>query len=141
MNVYCPTETTLPRRSARRGTPCRNVEPSPTTTNISHCPSDISHGKYRNLDADTATPASRTPARHGRSDASAAEEQSERLSRASGKLTGKVAVITGGDSGIGRAVAVMFAKEGADVVIAYLNERDDADETQRMVEAVGRVAC
>jgi len=55
-----------------------------------------------------------------------------------GKLQGKAAVITGGDSGIGRAVAVLFAKEGADVAIIYLNEQSDAEETRRLVEAEGR---
>lgn len=55
-----------------------------------------------------------------------------------GKLEGKVALITGGDSGIGRAVAVAFAKEGADVFVVYLNEHEDALETQRHVEALGR---
>ena len=54
--------------------------------------------------------------------------------RGSGKLMGKVALITGGDSGIGRAVAIMFAKEGADVAISYLNEHKDAKETKRLVE-------
>ena len=58
--------------------------------------------------------------------------------RGSGKLTGKVALITGGDSGIGRAVAVHYAKEGADVAIVYLNEDEDAEETKRQVEQEGR---
>jgi len=56
----------------------------------------------------------------------------------SGKLSGKVALITGGDSGIGRAVAIAYAKEGADVAIAYLNEKEDAEETKRHVEQEGR---
>ena len=55
----------------------------------------------------------------------------------SGKLEGMSALITGGDSGIGRAVAVLFAREGADVAIAYLNEHEDAEETRRCVEAEG----
>ena len=58
--------------------------------------------------------------------------------KAAGKLTGKAAIITGGDSGIGRAVAIHFAKEGADVVVAYLNEHQDAEETKRQVEQEGR---
>lgn len=58
----------------------------------------------------------------------------------SGKLKDKVALITGGDSGIGRAVAIAFAKEGADVAIVYLNEHDDAKETKHLVEAQGRRA-
>ena len=58
----------------------------------------------------------------------------------SGKLKGKVALITGADSGIGRAVAIAFAKEGADVAILYLNEHDDAKETKKLVEAQGRRA-
>ncbi len=58
--------------------------------------------------------------------------------RGSGKLREKVAVVTGGDSGIGRAVAIHFAKEGADVAILYLNEHEDAQEAKRQVEEEGR---
>ena len=58
--------------------------------------------------------------------------------RGSGKLQGKVALITGGDSGIGRAVAIAYAKEGADVAIVYLNEHDDAKQTKHLVEQLGR---
>ncbi len=57
-----------------------------------------------------------------------------------GKLTGRKAVITGGDSGIGRAVAIAFAREGADVLIAYLNEHEDAKETAKWIEQAGRKA-
>jgi len=56
----------------------------------------------------------------------------------SGKLAGKVALITGGDSGIGRAVAIAFAKEGADVCVSYLEEQTDAEETKRQVQDEGR---
>nr|PZM87734.1 MAG: NAD(P)-dependent oxidoreductase [[Clostridium] cellulosi] len=58
--------------------------------------------------------------------------------RASGRLSGKVAVISGGDSGIGQAVASAFAKEGADIVVAFYNEAADAEQTQKMVQAAGR---
>lgn len=58
--------------------------------------------------------------------------------KAAGKLQGKVAIITGGDSGIGRSVAVLFAREGADVAILYLDQHQDADETRRVVEENGR---
>ena len=56
----------------------------------------------------------------------------------SNKLQGKVAIVTGGDSGIGRAVSVYFAKEGADVAIIYLNEHNDAEDTKRLVEQAGQ---
>jgi NAD(P)-dependent dehydrogenase (short-subunit alcohol dehydrogenase family) len=58
--------------------------------------------------------------------------------RGSGKLREKVAIITGGDSGIGRAVAIAFAKEGADIAVVYLEEDKDANETRRQVEEEGR---
>jgi NAD(P)-dependent dehydrogenase (short-subunit alcohol dehydrogenase family) len=65
--------------------------------------------------------------------------------KGSGKLEGKVALVSGGDSGIGRAVCVAFAKEGADVAIGYLSEHDDAAHTRQLVEAEGRravtIAC
>jgi NAD(P)-dependent dehydrogenase (short-subunit alcohol dehydrogenase family) len=61
----------------------------------------------------------------------------DRKYKAAGKLAGKTALITGGDSGIGRAVAVTYAKEGADVAIVYLNEHADAEETKRQVEQEG----
>src|SRR5690606_32851543 len=57
---------------------------------------------------------------------------------AAGKLKGRAAIITGGDSGIGRAVAVAFAKEGADVVVCYYDEHEDAQATRKLVEAEGR---
>ncbi|MGJ4887946.1 SDR family oxidoreductase [Bradyrhizobium sp. HKCCYLRH3099] len=60
--------------------------------------------------------------------------------KGSGKLTGKKAVITGGDSGIGRAVAIAYAREGADILIAYLDEQDDAREVQQLIEKEGRTA-
>lgn len=67
-------------------------------------------------------------------------DHGENSYRGSGKLTGKAALITGADSGIGRAVALAFAREGADVLIAYLNEDDDARETERLVTEAGRKA-
>ncbi len=60
--------------------------------------------------------------------------------RGHGRLQGKAALITGGDSGIGRAVALAFAREGADVLISYLNEHADAEETARVVREAGRTA-
>jgi NAD(P)-dependent dehydrogenase (short-subunit alcohol dehydrogenase family) len=65
-------------------------------------------------------------------------DHGEESYRGSGRLTGKAAVITGGDSGIGRAVAIAFAREGADVLIHYLNEHDDAKDTAKYVQEAGR---
>ena len=65
-------------------------------------------------------------------------DHGEESYRGSGKLTGKAAVITGGDSGIGRAVAIAFAREGADVLVHYLDEHEDAKQTARYVEEAGR---
>src|SRR5215212_247686 len=68
-------------------------------------------------------------------------DHGEKSYRGSERLTGKRAVITGGDSGIGRAIAIAFAREGADVVLSYLEtEEEDADETVRWVEEAGRKA-
>ena len=64
-------------------------------------------------------------------------ESKARQYLAAHKLAGKVALVTGGDSGIGRSVAVAFAKEGADVAVVYLEEHEDARETQRLIEAAG----
>jgi NAD(P)-dependent dehydrogenase (short-subunit alcohol dehydrogenase family) len=65
-------------------------------------------------------------------------DHGESTYRGSGRLEGKKAVITGGDSGIGKAVAIAFAREGADVLISYLNEHEDAEDTKRLVEEAGR---
>jgi NAD(P)-dependent dehydrogenase (short-subunit alcohol dehydrogenase family) len=67
-------------------------------------------------------------------------DHGEKSYRGAGRLAGKAAIVTGGDSGIGRAVAIAFAREGADVLIAYLSEDDDARETARWVEEAGRKA-
>src|SRR5436190_705438 len=67
-------------------------------------------------------------------------DHGEKSYRGSGRLAGKKAIITGADSGIGRAVAIAYAREGADIVIVYLSEHDDAKETQRLVEETGRKA-
>ncbi|GEO08055.1 SDR family oxidoreductase [Segetibacter aerophilus] len=67
-------------------------------------------------------------------------DHGENSYKGSGKLTGRKAIITGGDSGIGRAVAIAFAREGADVLISYLNEHEDAKETARHIEEAGRKA-
>jgi NAD(P)-dependent dehydrogenase (short-subunit alcohol dehydrogenase family) len=80
------------------------------------------------------SPPGSTEAMHTRPD------HGEGTYRGSGRLAGKVTVITGGDSGIGRAVAIAFAREGADVLISYLSEHDDARSTADLVEAAGQRA-
>ena len=65
-------------------------------------------------------------------------DHGEETYQGTGKLTDRVAIVTGADSGIGRAVALAFAREGADVVISYLSEDGDADQTRGLVEAAGR---
>ncbi len=67
-------------------------------------------------------------------------DHGEESYRGCGKLEGKKTIVTGADSGIGRAVAIAFAREGADVLISYLNEHDDAQETAKWVEQAGRKA-
>src|SRR5947207_13138621 len=67
-------------------------------------------------------------------------DHGEESYRGSGRLAGKKAIITGGDSGIGRAVAIAYAREGADLVIAYLDENEDAAEVGALVEREGRKA-
>jgi NAD(P)-dependent dehydrogenase (short-subunit alcohol dehydrogenase family) len=69
-----------------------------------------------------------------------APDHGETSYRGSGRLTGKIAVVTGADSGIGKAVAIAFAREGADVVISYLNEHEDAEDTRKWVMEAGRTA-
>ncbi|MBV8696361.1 MAG: SDR family NAD(P)-dependent oxidoreductase, partial [Bradyrhizobium sp.] len=65
-------------------------------------------------------------------------DHGETTYRGSGRLSGKKAIITGGDSGIGRAVAIAYAREGADILIAYLNENEDASEVEELIEQEGR---
>jgi NAD(P)-dependent dehydrogenase (short-subunit alcohol dehydrogenase family) len=74
------------------------------------------------------------------SDLTPKADHGENTYKGSGKLTGRRAIITGGDSGIGRAIAIAFAREGADILISYLNEHDDANETARYVTDEGRKA-
>ncbi len=79
------------------------------------------------------------PAQHqekqpGREGAMNPEPEYAPLYPGSGRLDGKVAIVTGGDSGIGRAVSVLFAREGAKIVIVYLDEDDDAEKTRELIK-------
>jgi NAD(P)-dependent dehydrogenase (short-subunit alcohol dehydrogenase family) len=67
-------------------------------------------------------------------------DHGEQSYKGSGRLQGKRAVITGGDSGIGRAIAIAYAREGADILISYLDEEEDADTTKKLIEEAGRKA-
>jgi len=87
-----------------------------------------------NMPSQQQTPPGSEAALHPKAD------HGETSYRGSGRLQDKATVITGGDSGIGRAVALAYAREGADVLISYLNEHDDARETARLVEEAGRRA-
>ena len=87
-----------------------------------------------NMPSQQQTPPGSEAALHPRAD------HGETTYRGSGRLQDKATVITGGDSGIGRAVALAYAREGADVLISYLNQHDDAKETARLVEEAGRRA-
>lgn len=89
----------------------------------------------------TARPPQKQAKQPGREKEMTPRPKSERPQhQGTGKLKGKVALITGGDSGIGRAVAILFAREGANISILYLDEHDDANETRRLVEKEG-VKC
>lgn len=67
-------------------------------------------------------------------------DHGEKSYKGSGKLEGKVAIVTGADSGIGRAIAIAYAREGADILVSYLDEHEDAEETRQLVEGAGRKA-
>ena len=103
-------------------------------------------GPYRPRAKSTSSPpgetgAWRNPSHHSH-DSIRRNQDWRRSSKASGKLEDKVALLTGGDSGIGRAVAVLYAREGTDVAIVYLpQEQSDAEETRRAAEAEDAAVC
>lgn len=101
-------------------------------------PDDPASDPSRRFEEQQKRPPQKQPLPGDQSRMDPAPDCGERSYRGSGKLEGKKAIITGGDSGIGRAIAIAFAREGADVAIAYLSEHNDARETGRYVQEAGR---
>lgn len=105
------------------------------SNNVSHADTEIINGGYMEK---APQPAQHQDSQPGlESEMTPEPKYDDPLYRAAGKLTGKVAIITGGDSGIGRAAAIAFAKEGAKVVVVYLNEDNDANVTKKSAEEYG----
>ncbi|MCK9536886.1 MAG: SDR family oxidoreductase [Bacilli bacterium] len=95
--------------------------------------------RFKTVEEKLTVPAQRQDAQPGRENLMNPLPITENLNyRPSDKLKGKTALITGGDSGIGRAVALLFSKEGADIAIIYFNEKDDAVLTQKRIEEIGQ---